>query len=238
MGFFRESRERILEGEFSRNLIKKGGIIAEFKRSSPTRNFHLKFTPEEMAWKYERAGASAISVVVDEVHFKTTYDDLYRIRKAAKLPILCKGFIKTDDRIRKAKDNGADAILLIARILSRERLFSLMEKSEKSGLEAVVEIHTEEDLEKIKDIPVKILGINNRDLVTLKVDLNHGERILEMAKRKGMGKLRIIESGIKFCSEIRRFKKMGADAFLIGSSLLASSNIEAKLREFVKAVQQ
>lgn len=240
---YEEKREEKLEIKekplsLSEYILKLSGIIGEFKRGTPERKFDIKLLPEEIALIYEKYNFSAVSVVVEEKFFLTTHEDLKRIKKTVSIPVIQKGFITQEHQIIRARNNGADSILLIVRILGKRRLLELMKVCEEIGMEPIVEIHSENDLKISSDLPLKILGINNRDLETLKVDISHGEKILSMAIEKGIGNLRIVESGLKRPEDILRFKAIGADGFLIGRAFLESPDIEKRVKEFSEVIKK
>ncbi len=219
-------------------ILNGSGIIGEFKRSTPKKKFKLKFLPEEIALSYEKHGCSAVSVVVENKFFLTSEQDFQRIKNVVSIPVIHKAFIFNEFQIVKARNNGADSILLIASLLDKRKLENLIIKSEELKMEAIVEVHSVEDVEKISDLPVKIVGINNRDLSTLKVNLDHGERILNMVVKKNIGNIRIIESGLKNAKDVKRFKESGAQGFLIGSAFLESLELEEKIKEMVGAMKK
>lgn len=217
-------------------IIKRSGLIGEFKRATPTKKFKLELLPEEIASIYEEGGLSAISVVVEKKFFLTTEEDLKRIRNTVSIPVIQKGFILSDLQIVRARNNGADSVLLIVRLLEKEKLKSLLSKCGELGMEPIVEVNSEEDLKVISDMDLKIVGINNRDLNTLKVDLDKGEEILSIAVERKIGRIRIIESGLRTPEDLIRFKRAGADGFLIGGALLEAIELREKVKEFVKVL--
>jgi len=213
-------------------IIKRSGIIGEFKRGTPTKRFKIFYTPEEIALIYEKYNFSAISVVVEKRFFLTTDDDLIRIKNTVSIPVIQKGFVFEESQIIRAKNNGADGVLLIARLLDREKLAKMLDICKEIKIEPIVEIHSEYELDIVSGLPFKILGINNRDLSTLKVDLLQGERVLLSAIKKGVGEIRIIESGLTNPEDALRFKNLGADGFLIGNAFLQEEDIESIVKEF------
>jgi len=212
--------------------IEKINIIAEIKRSSPSAGIILRdLDPSGVAKTYQENGASAISVLIDEKFFGGSLLDLAKVRKATSLPVLAKEFILDEYQIYEAKLLGADAILLIACILDKRRLSEFLNLTLRLNLDCVVEIHKEEEIDKIRDLPFDIVGINNRDLKTFKVDLRTTFNLVEKIPP---GKLVVSESGIKKREDIRRLREKGVGGFLIGESLLKSKDIGKKLREFLK----
>jgi len=206
-------------------------IIAEIKRKSPSSGtLRRDLVPARIAALYEAAGAAAISVLTDGPRFGTTLEDLAEVRKTVKLPVLRKDFIIEEFQVLESLLAGADALLLIARILTPKRLKALLDMTASIGMEAVVEVHDEEDLEKALQAGPRIIGINNRDLDTLSVDLSVTERL---KLRLPAGCLVIAESGFSGRKEIERLGKLGVDAFLVGTSLLKAPSPEKKLRELI-----
>ncbi|MGB9765692.1 MAG: indole-3-glycerol-phosphate synthase [Candidatus Saccharicenans sp.] len=212
-------------------IRRKNGLIGEFKRATPTRKFYPRLSPSEMAHLYERYGFSAVSVVVEEEYFLTTKQDFADVRKAVRIPVLKKGFFLHRAQIIEAYNEGADSILLIASFVGRQRLMELLEECQRLHLEPIVEVHSLDDLEMIAVLPVQIVGINNRDLKSLRVDLFQGELILKEAKSRSIGQMHIIESGLKTVEELKKFRQLGADGFLIGGAFMEANNPEAKIKE-------
>lgn len=211
---------------------RKINIIAEIKRFSPSSGTILRdLNPSSLAKTYQENGASAISVLTDKKFFGGSLSDLTKVRKATSLPILAKEFIVDEYQIYEAKLLGADIILLIARILSKRKLRKFLNLALKLNLDCIVEIHKKEELDKIKTLPFNIIGINNRDLQTFKVDL---KTTFDLIKEIPPSKLIISESGIRKKEDIYRLREKGVDAFLIGESLLKSKDIGKTLREFLK----
>ena len=222
----------------SRNFKKgissatKINVIAEIKRASPSAGIILRdLDASVLAKTYQENGASAVSVLIDKKFFGGNLSDLTKVRKATSLPILAKEFILDEYQIYEAKLLGADAILLIAYVLSKRKLSEFLNLALRLNLDCVVEIHKEEELDKIDGLPLDIIGINNRDLETFKVDLKTTFNLIEKIPP---GKLVVSESGIKNREDIHRLKERGVSAFLIGESLLKSRDIGKTLREFLR----
>ncbi len=209
----------------------KINIIAEIKRASPSAGVVIKnFSLEELARIYEKNGASALSILTDQKFFKGELKDLKKARKASSLPILAKEFIVDEYQIYEARTEGADALLLIARILDKEELKKYLDLAWQIDLDCLVEIHAEEEWQKIKDLSVDIVGINNRNLADLKIDL---ETSFNLINKLPSDKIVVSESGINSREDIHRLRKAGVDAFLIGEALLRSKNIGEKLKELL-----
>ena len=199
-------------------------IISEFKRASPSKgDINLSLDPAQQAKLYARAGASAISVLTDEKGFKGSFTDLKKVREAVDLPILCKDFIVDQIQIDLAQSAGADVILLIASALPLEKLAGLYEYASEKGLECLVEIHDETDLEKALKINAQIIGINNRDLKSFEVNLVNTEKLGPLVKKAGA--FLISESGMKAREDIVRAAAAGADGVLIGETYMISADL-------------
>lgn len=207
-------------------------IIAEVKKASPSEGNIKEVNPEEQAKLYERAGAIAISVLTDFNYFKGSLEDLKKVRNTVKLPLLRKDFTVDKLQILEAKAFGADIVLLIVRMLSEKELKELINFSKELGISPLVEVFTLEEAKRAVDQGAEIIGINNRDLQTFKIDLN---RTRELApKIKDMGaKFVISESGISKREEILDLMNYQVDAFLVGTSLMKSANPYKKLKELL-----
>jgi len=209
----------------------KINIIAEIKKSSPSAGLiRQDFDPVKLAITYENNGASAISVLLDKKFFSGSPKNLTRVREASSLPILAKEFILDEYQIYEARTLGADAILLITRILNRENLRKYLDLASGLDLACLVEIHEEEEWEKIKDLPIDIVGINNRNLANFKVDLKLS---FNLVKKLPSGEIVVSESGINSREDIERLREAGVTAFLIGGTLLKSKEVGEKLRELL-----
>ncbi len=226
-------------------------LIAEVKKASPSAGVICKdFDPVKIAKEYEAAGASCLSVLTDEKFFQGSLDYLRQIRAAVKIPLLRKDFIIDERQILEAIEWGADAILLIVAILTDEQLQKFHSLAVEAGLAVLVEVHDEQELERVLKISPALIGVNNRDLKTFKVDLATTEKL---AARLGSGTgilpvsskmethgqdarattLLVAESGIHTRADVARLKKCGAKAILVGESLLRDGNIQSKIRELI-----
>jgi len=204
-------------------------LIAEIKKKSPSKGIIRKdFHPIEIATDYAMAGAKALSILTDEKFFGGSLSYIKEIRKETKLPILQKDFIIEEYQIYEAKASGADAILLIADILSLEQLKRFRGIAKKLCMDALCEVHTEEDLGKVLDINAEIIGINNRNLRDFKVDLEITPRLMRNIPH---GKIVVAESGIKTYKDVMYLKSLGVNAVLIGGAFMAAEDIVAKVRE-------
>ena len=209
----------------------KTNIIAEIKQFSPSAGTLVRdFNPGKLARIYEEHGASAISILIDHRFFGGDLKNIVEVRKVTSLPILAKEFIIDEYQIYEARALGADAVLLITSILEREKLRNYLDLAQELDISCLVEIHRKEEWQKIKDLPAHIIGINNRDLQTFKVDLGV---TFDLMQKIPSHKVVVSESGIKNERDIERLKKSGVDAFLIGESLLRSKNIGKKLKKLL-----
>ncbi|SDB82032.1 indole-3-glycerol phosphate synthase [Pelagirhabdus alkalitolerans] len=202
----------------------KLSIIAEFKRASPSKGvINADLDPKVQASTYEKAGASMISVLTDTPFFKGDMDDLIAVRETVNIPILNKDFIIDPVQIDRAYQHGADVILLIVRALSTEQLASLYQHAKRLGLEVLVEVHDEQELQAALDIDATLIGINNRNLDTFEVDLKTTEDLAKMLNPEDH--LIISESGMKTTEDVLRVKKAGAEAILVGETMMRSDNL-------------
>lgn len=211
------------------------GLIAEVKKASPSAGIICKdFDPVKIAKEYEAAGASCLSVLTDKKFFQGSLDYLRQIRAAVKIPLLRKDFIIDERQILEAIEWGADAILLIVAILSDEQLQKFHSLAIEAGLAVLVEVHDEQELERTLKIGAELVGVNNRNLKTFQVDLATTETL---AKKLGADNLRtkllVAESGINSRADVERLKKCGAQAILVGESLMRGNDIQAKVRELI-----
>lgn len=209
------------------------GIIAEFKRRSPSKgsiNEHADVV--EVTNAYANNGASCLSVLTDELFFGGSTDDLIKAR-INQIPILRKDFIIDEYQIEEAKSMGADVILLIAACLTSDEVKHLAAYAKQLGLEVLLELHAENELEHVCN-ETEIIGINNRDLKTFKVDI---ERSLRMAEQIPAGKLKVAESGISSIENILLFKKHGFKGFLIGENFMKEENPGEAFGKFVNELK-
>ncbi len=216
--------------QFKESLSRSGTrIIAEFKRASPSLgDIDPTADPAEKARLYEEGGAAAMSVLCETPRFKGSPEDLKRAKSACNLPLLAKDFISTAARLAEVHQAGASAALLIVRYLTDEQLRELITVTRFLGMDALVEAHTSEEIKRAVAAGADIIGVNCRDLETLAVDTAVSERLL---KEIPEGVLKVAESGVKTRADIERLASAGANAFLIGTALMTSSNPVATLRE-------
>ena len=209
--------------QFKESLKKPGTrIIAEFKRASPSMgDIDLSADPAERARLYAEGGAAAMSVLCEGPRFKGSPEDLKKAKAAADIPLLAKDFISTKERLVEVRNAGASAALLIVRYLTDEKLAELLEATRALGMDALVEAHTSDEIRRAVSVGADIIGVNCRDLETLSVDLSVSERLL---KEIPDGIVRVAESGVKTRADIERLAAVGADAFLIGTSLMTTKD--------------
>jgi indole-3-glycerol phosphate synthase len=212
-------------------------LIAEVKKASPSAGIICPdFDPVRIATEYEAAGASCLSILTDEQFFQGSLDYLRQIRAAVKLPLLRKDFIIDERQILEAIEWGADAILLIMAILDDERLQRFHTLAREAGLAALVEVHDEAELERATKIGAELIGVNNRDLKTFKVDLATTERLATRLFAPPVTRhpsLLVAESGIHTRADVERLAKCGAKAILVGESLVKGGNIHAKVKDLI-----
>lgn len=202
-------------------------LIAEVKRASPTKGKIRDVDPAEQAKAYVEAGASAISVLTEETHFCGSLEDLKKVSDAVDVPVLRKDFIVHRSQICEAVAYGADAVLLIASILKDETP-DFMDYAGDHGLEALVEVHSEDDIQYVDDAPV--MGINSRDLKTLEIDLSRFGKLRPLLAKNV---LVVAESGINTREDVQLMHEAGADAVLVGSALMQSSDPHKKIGELL-----
>lgn len=209
----------------------KMSLIAEIKKASPSAGvIREDFEPITLAKTYEESGAAAVSVLTDEKFFQGKIDYLKLAKESTTIPILRKDFIIDESQIYEARIGGADAILLIVRILTDEELVSFLKLTHELGMNALVEVHNAEEAERALKTDAKIIGINNRDLENFKVD--HQNTVHLIKKYPDLKKRIIIsESGIKSKADIETLKKAGVNGVLVGETILKSNNIPAKIQE-------
>jgi indole-3-glycerol phosphate synthase len=220
-------------------------LIAEVKKASPSAGVICRdFDPVRMAKEYEAAGASCLSVLTDEKFFQGSLDYLRQIRAGVKLPLLRKDFIIDERQILEAIEWGADAILLIVAILDDAQLERFHAFAVEAGLAALVEVHDETELARALKIGASLIGVNNRNLKSFKVDLATTEKLAAKLnrsagatpapnRRDACATLLVAESGIHTRADVERLKKCGAKAILVGESLMRGGDIQSKIRELI-----
>jgi len=210
------------------------GIIAEFKRKSPSKGvINDRVDPVEVTKAYQDAGASAVSILTDAYFFGGDDQDILRARQVLDIPILRKEFIIDEYQVHEAKALGADLILLIAACLSREEVLRFSTLARSLGLEVLLELHDEDELDHVCET-VDLVGINNRSLKTFDVNI---ARSLKMAEQLPKDKLKVAESGIDDPAQVKLFKENGYSAFLIGENFMKTNDPGKALDEFSKQIE-
>lgn len=225
----RQSAERHrLRSALSRK--DRTSIIGEIKRASPSKGvINSAIDAAAVAKSYRNGGAAAISVLTEEDFFQGSLDDLIAVRNAADLPILRKDFVIDEFQIYESAAAGADAILLIVAALNAEILrYFLRLVQNDLGMDAIVEVHTTQELEVAAGIDADIIGVNNRSLETFEVSLDVSRQLI---KNRPANTLMVAESGISTLREIDELRKLGFNGFLVGETLMRSSDIEKELRK-------
>ncbi|AFY92649.1 indole-3-glycerol phosphate synthase TrpC [Chamaesiphon minutus] len=213
---------------------RQPSLIAEVKKASPSRGvIRSDFDPVAIAQAYQRAGATCLSVLTDTRFFRGSFENLHRIRQAVDLPLLCKEFIIDPIQVYLARLAGADAVLLIASMLSEEKLGELLCLIQELGMEALVEVHNLAELDLVLSLPsLRLIGINNRNLATFTVNLTTTQTLL--ASRRDIlqdrGITTISESGLGDRSQLDRVVSWGVDAVLVGEALMKQADIESAVQ--------
>ena len=206
-------------------------IIGELKKCSPSAGIIREdFVPEILAKEMEEGGAKALSVLTDSKFFCGSLAYIPLVKQKTNLPILMKDFLIDEFQIELASKLGADAVLLIARCLTREEVKRFLEMAREYGMHCLVEIFDEGDWEKIKGLPVEIVGINSRDLRNFSVNF---ERIIRLRDLLPENILIVAESGVRERGQIERLKEAGIRAVLIGEALMRAKDVKAKLKELM-----
>jgi len=222
-----EKSKRGFKGAISKNSL---ALIAEFKRASPSKNIKEKnFDMREIIGIYNKY-ASAISVLTDKKFFNGSLADLEEASKLTKLPLLRKDFIIDEYQVYESRMHNADAILLIVSILPENQIKNFIETAKKYNMDCIAEVHTEEELSRALNCNAEIIGINNRNLDTLKIDINTTLRLAEKVPR---GKIIISESGISSRVYVEKIKGK-VNAILIGSAFMNSENLEKEIVSIIK----
>jgi len=208
-------------------------LIAEVKKASPSRGIiRSDFNPVAIAQTYAANGAAAISVLTEARYFQGSLNHLRDIRKALgnRLPLLRKDFLCDSYQVYESRAYGADSVLLIVAIITPQKLKELLRLSHELGMSCLAEVHNKAELEIALKSGARIIGINNRDLTTLTVDLTTTERLRPLIPKD---RTVVSESGIKDRSDMRKLQKWGVDAVLIGESLMSAPNIATKMKELL-----
>jgi indole-3-glycerol phosphate synthase len=206
-------------------------IIAEIKKASPSAGvIRMDFDPVKIAREYQDSGAAALSVITEVRHFQGGLEILALLRWNAKLPLLRKDFIVDPYQVLEARHAGADAVLLIAALLDASSLKNLKNEAERLGMDALVEVHNESELQKSLDAGATLIGINNRDLRTFEMSLDVAINIARLLPREVVA---VAESGIRTADDIRKLANAGYRGFLVGEQLMRSPSPGAALSELI-----
>lgn len=229
-----EIRNVCVKSSFKKNISRPHHInlIAEIKKASPSKGvIRGDFNPSRIAVTYQANGASAISILTDERFFEGKLEYIKKVKESVTLPILRKDFIIDEYQIYESVLAGADAILLICEILSLDELTRFYNLAVSLGLDVLMEAHNEEDMEKAIASGAQIIGINNRDLHTFRVDMGVTQRLIRLIPP---GRVKVSESGIKSYEDVMFLKSLGVNAVLIGEAFMESDDIAAKMREMMR----
>ena len=212
-------------------------VLAELKKASPSKGvIRDDFDVADLARQYDDHGAEAVSVLTEPMHFQGSLDNLALARHAIDLPLLRKDFIIDPYQLVEARAYGADAVLLIAAVLDRQALYDLHQVADELGLECLVEIYQHDELDRLDFDQVAILGVNNRDLRTFEVDINHSLRVFEDAPQNVV---RVSESGLRTADDLVHLRRHGVDAVLIGEAFMRAPHpgrTLAALKQEVRAL--
>ncbi|MDO8536476.1 MAG: indole-3-glycerol phosphate synthase TrpC [Candidatus Omnitrophota bacterium] len=229
----KEIKSLSVKSSFKKNISRPHHInlIAEIKKASPSKGIlRGDFNPVKIAITYQANGASAISVLTDERFFEGRLEYIPKVRANVSVPILRKDFFIDEYQIYETVASGAEAILLIPEILSMAETTKFYNLATELGLDCLVEVHNEEDIEKALAIGASIIGINNRDLHTFKVDLAVTQRLIRLVPQN---KVIVSESGIKSYEDVMFLKSLGVNAVLVGEAFMEADDIAAKIREMM-----
>ena len=207
-------------------------IIAEIKRRSPSKGIIREdFNPEYIAERYAMSGATAISVLTEEDFFEGSLEHLRAVRVRVELPVLRKDFVFDEYQLHEALNAGADAVLLIVAILEDVLLARLITDARELGLDALVEVHSVNEMQRAASAGASIIGVNNRDLTTFNVDLRTS---IELARLAPEDVILVSESGINTGDDIRRLRDAGFNAFLVGEHLMRADDPGEALRRLLE----
>lgn len=220
--------------DFAAVLRQPGvSLIAECKKASPSKGLLVpRYDPVRLARSYEKAGARAISVLTDARHFQGSLEHLRDVREAVKLPVLRKDFLFDPYQIYESRVAGADAVLLIAAVLSDSDIRELQALAGKLGMASLIEVHTAEEVERVLSLSPAVVGVNNRNLQTFEVDFENTARLRAMIPAEVIV---VGESGLKTPDDIRAMRAIGVDAVLVGESLVKSGDVTTQARALVNA---
>lgn len=222
-GFIKAIKAKIASGQ--------NAVIAEAKKASPSNGIIRKnFDPCDIAKSFEKGGAACISVLTDEKYFHGNDSYIKLVNEACKLPVLRKDFILDSYQVTESRYLGADCILLIMAALDDITAKKIESRAFALGMDVLIEVHNEEELKRALNLNSRLIGINNRNLKTLKIDLNTTEKLISMIPENY---IIVTESGIDSFEDVQKMNRLGIHTFLIGSSLMKEENIEKKLSELL-----
>ncbi|HKR61736.1 MAG TPA: indole-3-glycerol phosphate synthase TrpC [Pyrinomonadaceae bacterium] len=212
-------------------------IIAEIKRASPSKgDLGMSTTVEHIADAYARGGAVAVSVLTEEDYFRGSLTDLRAVRSSVSLPVLRKDFVFDEYQVYESAAAGADSLLLIVALLKDRELERLLTITERElGMEALVEVHTGDEMQRAAKAGATLIGVNNRNLSTFEVSVDVSRELIAEAPR---GAILISESGLKTGTELKRLRAIGYRGFLIGEALVRSRNAEEYLRSIIREAEE
>jgi indole-3-glycerol phosphate synthase len=229
-------RSYLAERDFRRALTRSGklSLIAELKRKSPSKGMlRERFDPVSLAQTLAGAGAAALSVLTDEFYFGGHLDFLRDAKQFTEVPALRKDFIVDPYQVYQAAVYGADAVLLIVRVLTQERLIECMQAADSLKIEPLVEVHSEDELRLALGAGASVIGINHRDLKTFQMDPTLSERLIPKIPS---GQVIVAESGLQTNEDVRRMSTLGVHAVLIGEALMTTPDPATKIRELFAGV--
>lgn len=204
-------------------------LIAEIKKQSPSRGtIRQDFNHMEIAKAYQETGVQAVSVLTEEDYFAGSLSTMSEVRNLVEAPILRKDFVLEPYQIYESRLFGADAILLIADLLTKDKISEFLQMASDLKMQCLVEVHTEKELKKVLNLDVPLIGINNRDLHTLEVDFKTTERLFPLIPKD---KIVVVESGVKSYSDVLFLKILGVAAVLIGEAFMEAPDIKKKLKK-------
>lgn len=225
----RQARAGRLRTELSRG--DRLNVIAECKRRSPSKGvLRENYDPVAIARGYVDAGAAALSILTEPTFFDGSLEHLEAVRREVDVPLLRKDFIVSQYQVIEARAAGADALLLIVAALSQAELTTLLTQTAEQGLDALVEVHNAEELARAADAGAQIIGVNNRNLRTLDVDVRVSEQLLSRMPREAIA---VSESGLRTADDLVRLRQLGYRAFLVGERFMAAADPGAALKELL-----